>query len=321
MTSATRAELHRSSLMVPMSDMRYARRAATCEADSITLDLEDGVADAQKIKARELLAEGVGVAARGGARIEVRVNRPMGLLVRDIEAAVLPGVSGLRLPKVESAGEVRRVSEYVGELERERKLAPGSIQLQAMIETPLGLQFAHEIACADPRVTSIGLGGIDFAAACGFAPTSENLTAPSQTLLFAARAAGIRARGLVGSFADFSDLEAFRSLARYSRRMGFCEGGAIHPAQVPILNEEMGPSDDEMLQAREITSLAELNDADGRGVFAYRGRMIDKPIVLAAQHTLALAEAVGRQRQRQASLRTEAAAMPAARNAGIRNDE
>ncbi len=107
MTSSPKAELHRSSLMVPMSEMRFVQRAAACEADSITLDLEDGVVEALKDKAREQLAEGVRVAAQGGARIEVRVNRPMGQLVRDIEAAVLPGVSGLRLPKVESADEVR----------------------------------------------------------------------------------------------------------------------------------------------------------------------------------------------------------------------
>ncbi len=200
------------------------------------------------------------------------------------------------------------MSEFIGELERERRLNPGSIQLQAMIETPLGLHVAHEIAAADSRVTSIGLGGIDFAGACGFAPTSENLTAPSHTILFAARAAGIRARGLVGSFANFSDLEGFRSLARYSKRMGFCEGGAIHPAQIPILNEVMGPSEDEVVEAREIVALAEQNFSDGRGAFAHRGRMIDKPVVLAAQQTLALAEAAERQRQRHELIRRGATA-------------
>lgn len=245
------AQLYRSSLIVPLSEKRFVERASTRGADSITLDLEDGVADREKESARAWLREGVLLAGQGGARIEIRVNHPLGLMVRDIEAAVIPGVSGLRLPKVESAAEVRRVSEFVGELEREKGLPEGGIQLQALIETPKGILHATQIASADQRLTSIGLGGIDFAAACGFEPTIENLTSPSQSILVAARAAGIRARGLVGSFSNFSDLEGFRRMVRLSKQMGFCEGGAIHPAQVTILNEEMGPTEVELAQARQ----------------------------------------------------------------------
>ena len=216
-TATPLPELHRSNLIVPVTQQRFVESAHRRGADCVTLDLEDGVAPSEKERARKALEHSVELVVRGGCRVEVRVNRPMRLLVLDIEAAVLPGVSAIRLPKVESAGEVQRVSELILELENERGLAPFSIGLQALIETPAGLLAAASIARADPRLTSSGLGCLDLAAACGFAASVENLAAPSQMVVVAARAAGIKARGLAGAVGNFSDLEAFRQLARRSR--------------------------------------------------------------------------------------------------------
>lgn len=284
-------ELYRSALIVPVSEMRYVRRAGSCGADSITLDLEDGVAESEKDGARLRLPEAIALAGAGGSRVEVRVNHPLGQLVRDIEAAVLPGVSGLRLAKVESAAEVLRVSEFISELETQRGLPEGGIRLHALIESPAGLHHVRDIASADPRLATLGLGAIDFAAACGFSPTPENLCTPCQTLLFAARSAGIRPRGLVGSLANYKDLVAFRELVRRSREMGFTEGGAIHPSQIPVLNEEMGLTSEEISEAREIVALAEEHFSQGRGTFSYRGRMVDKPVVIAARQLLVSVDA------------------------------
>ena len=297
-TATPLPELHRSNLIVPVTQQRFVESAHRRGADCVTLDLEDGVAPSEKERAWKALEHSVELVVRGGCRVEVRVNRPMRLLVLDIEAAVLPGVSAIRLPKVESAGEVQRVSELILELENERGLAPFSIGLQALIETPAGLLAAASIARADPRLTSIGLGCLDLAAACGFAASVENLAAPSQMVVVAARAAGIKARGLAGAVGNFSDLEAFRQLARRSRLMGLTEGGAIHPSQVPILNEEFGVSEVEIHQAQEILAMAQLHFSQGVGAFAYRGQMIDRPIVEAARHTLAIAEAVVAARDR-----------------------
>ena len=174
-TATPLPELHRSNLIVPVTQQRFVESAHRRGADCVTLDLEDGVAPSEKERARKALEHSVELVVRGGCRVEVRVNRPMRLLVLDIEAAVLPGVSAIRLPKVESAGEVQRVSELILELENERGLAPFSIGLQALIETPAGLLAAASIARADPRLTSIGLGCLDLAAAFGFAGSVENL--------------------------------------------------------------------------------------------------------------------------------------------------
>jgi citrate lyase subunit beta/citryl-CoA lyase len=222
----------------------------------------------------------------------VRLNRSLGLLVRDLEAAVIAGVDGLGIAKVESAGHVRMVSEYVGELERARGLPVGGIQLSAAIETPQALARVHEIASADPRLTSIGLGSLDFAAACGFVPSFETLLAPKQLVLYAAMAAGISSGGYVGGIADYTDLEALRQLIRRSKPYGFHGGGAIHPDQVRVLNEEYGPSAEEIADARAVLAMAETEFARGRGAFAFKGKMIDKPVVDAARRTAAMADAI-----------------------------
>lgn len=284
--------LNRSTLIVPLSNEAFIAKAHLRGADTILLDLEDGVAPGAKQAARERLPSAVRDVSRGGARVSVRVNRPLGLLVRDLEAAVIPGVSSIGIAKVDGPGHVRLVSEYIGELEAERGLPAGSVRLSATIETPQALLQAADIARADPRLDSIGMGPLDLAAACGFEPTAEALIGPMQTLLIAARAAGIHASGTLGSIANFRDIEGMRQALRRSRALGFRGGAAIHPAQVAVLNEAFAPTAEEVAEAREIVALARAHFAQGTGAFSYRGRMIDKPVVIAAEKTLELAEAV-----------------------------
>ncbi len=294
--------LHRSSLTVPLSNEKFIAKAHLRGADNITLDLEDGVAGNAKEAARLNLADAVRSARRGGATIKIRLNRPLGMLVRDLEAAVIAGVDSLGIAKVESAGHVRIVSGYIAELEQERGLPAGAIALSASVETPQALSRVHEIASADPRLVSIGLGSLDFASACGFVPSFETLLAPKQLVMYAARAAGIESGGYVGGIADYTDLEALRQLIRRSKAHGFHGGGAIHPDQVRVLNEEYGPSVVEVTDAREIIAMAYQAFAQGRGAFAFKGKMIDKPVVDAARKVLAMAEAIDAQEERQRAL-------------------
>lgn len=284
--------LSRSTLIVPLSNEAFIARAHLRGADTILLDLEDGVAPSAKQAARERLSSAAASVSLAGSRVNVRVNRSLGLMVRDLEAAVIPGIAAISLAKVEGPGHVRLVSEFIAELERERGLPPGGIRLSATIETPQALLQAADIASADPRLTAIGLGGLDLAAACGFEPTPDALLGPMQTLLFAAKAAGISAGGYLGSIADYRDLDGMRQLLRRSRSLGFRGGAAIHPSQVAVLNEEFAPTAQEIDDAHAIVALAAEHLAKGTGAFSYRGRMVDKPVVIAAETTLALADAI-----------------------------
>src|SRR6266700_5959277 len=107
----------RSMLFVPVTQRRFVEGAARRGADAIILDLEDSVAASEKERARALVAEAADTVSRGGADVVVRINRPLRLAVRDIEAAIGPRVLALALPKVDGLDHVRLLAEIVDEAE------------------------------------------------------------------------------------------------------------------------------------------------------------------------------------------------------------
>jgi citrate lyase subunit beta / citryl-CoA lyase len=269
----------RSLLFVPVTQRRFVDGAAKRGADAIILDLEDSVAPSEKERARTLVPEAAEIVARGGADVVVRINRPLRLAVRDIEAAVGPGVLALALPKTENAEHVRLLAEIVDEVERERGIAPGTTRLIAMVETAAALFRIAEIARADPRLVGLNVGAEDFALSAGILPEAEGLLMPKQLCVFAARAAGIMPMGFIGTVADFRDLDAFRETIRRSRRLGFVGASVIHPSQIPILNEEFRPGAQELDHARRVLAAYDQALAEGVGAVTVDGKMIDVPVV------------------------------------------
>ena len=181
----------RSLLFVPVTQRRFVDGAARRGADAIILDLEDSVAASEKDRARTLVPEAAEIVSRGGADVVVRINRPMRLAVRDIEAVVGPRVLALALPKTDSAEHVRLIAEIVDEVEVERGVAPGTTRLIAMVETAAAFFRIAEIARAHPRLCALNLGAEDFATSAGIAPDAEALSTPKQTAVIAARAGGL----------------------------------------------------------------------------------------------------------------------------------
>src|ERR1700726_4892472 len=163
----------RSLLFVPVTAQRFVEGAARRGADAIILDLEDSVAASEKERVGPLGPEGAGMLARGGADVVVRINRPLRLAVRDIEAAVGPRVLALALPKVDSPEHVRLLAEIVDEVEAERGMAPGTTRLIAMVETAAAFFRLAEIARAHPRLCGLNLGAEDFALSAGILPEAE----------------------------------------------------------------------------------------------------------------------------------------------------
>jgi citrate lyase subunit beta/citryl-CoA lyase len=287
MMTGTSLPVWRSLLYVPVINARFIEKAAGSGADGVILDLEDSVPPAEKERARTLLAEAAGQAAGGGADILVRINRPWRLLVRDLEAAVIPGVAALALPKIESAEHVEAIAEIVGELETERGLAPGAVRFLAMIETASGFFRIEAIARSHPRVAAITIGAEDLALSAGMLPEAEGLFYPNQQAVFAARAAGILPLGFIGTVADYKDLAAFRATVQRSRKLGFMGAACIHPTQIGILNEAFAPSGEEVRRAERMVAAYDAAMAAGRGAVEFEGRMIDIPVVERAKQTLA----------------------------------
>lgn len=278
----------RSLLYVPAHKQRFIERAHTRGADAIQLDLEDSVPAEKKQAARGNVQASAPIAGQRGANVIVRINRPWRLALRDIEAAVDRHVDAIAMPKVASAEHVRLIDEVVTELEAERGLDPGHTRLIAMIETAGGFMRSEAIARSSPRLVALTLGTEDFAFSMGIEPEADLMSYPKQHVIISARAAGIEPIGLVGSIANYGDLDAFRAIALQSRRLGSRGASAIHPAQIPILNEVFSPSQEEVEHALAIIQSAEDAAARGDGATTHNGFMIDAPIVHRAQQLVDL---------------------------------
>src|SRR5690348_12137698 len=163
----------RSLLFVPVTQRRFVDGAAKRGADGIILDLEDSVAASEKERARTLVAEAARIVSRGGADVVVRINRPLRMTVRDLEAVIGPGVQAIALPKAESAEHVQLVAEIMDELEEERGIPLGTTKMLAMVETASALFRIAEIARAHPRLVALNLGAEDFALSAGMLPEAE----------------------------------------------------------------------------------------------------------------------------------------------------
>jgi citrate lyase subunit beta/citryl-CoA lyase len=279
----------RSLLFVPAHEARFVARAHERGADGIILDLEDAVPAEGKEAARAGLAAAAASVGQRGAAVMVRVNHGIRPLARDLEAAVLPGIAALVLPKVDSADWVAEVAAAIAELEHERDLVPEAISLVLQIETPGALPRLPAIAAAHPRVAAIALGPEDYCAALGAGPGAEVLMGPNLAVLQAARAAGVLPLGFVGSIGNFADLAAYAALVEQARSLGFRGAMAVHPAQIAVLNAGFSPAEAEVAWAKRVIVADQAARAAGRGAFSLDGRMIDAPVVRRAEEILAMA--------------------------------
>ncbi|HUK06016.1 MAG TPA: CoA ester lyase [Burkholderiales bacterium] len=282
----------RSLMYVPVNVEKYVEKAHTRGADCIQLDLEDSVPAAQKDAARRLVPAAAARVRRGGADVVVRINSPFEVSKKDLPFCISEQVDGIALTKTESAEHVRRIDDFISDLEARGGLPPGRIRLIAMIETPAAFFRMPAIAAASARLAAMNIGGEDFALETGMEPTEETLLMPKQQMVFAARAAGILPLGFIASVAAFGDWEAFGRMVRRSRRFGFMGAGCIHPGQVPIVNREYSPSAEEAAYARRVLEENAKAEAAGRASFAIDGKMIDVPVVERARRLLARLAAI-----------------------------
>jgi citrate lyase subunit beta/citryl-CoA lyase len=286
----------RSMMFVPVNVPRYVAKAHTRGADAIILDLEDSVAPADKAAARGLVADAARTCGQAGADITVRINRPLELAVRDLEAVVSAAVTAVLLPKVDSAAHVRLLAEVAESVERQRGLVPGHTRFMLLVETPEALARAGAIARAHPRNVALSLGAEDFAAATGSVPDPDVLLFPKQQIVFAARAAGILPMGVIGTVADYQDVAGYPEVVRRSRRFGFQGATCIHPGLVPVLNEGFSPTAADVAAAERTIAAYEQAQAAGRGSIELDGTMIDVPVVERAQRLVTTARRIAARR-------------------------
>jgi citrate lyase subunit beta/citryl-CoA lyase len=270
----------RSYLYVPGTEERKIEKALASDADAVVLDLEDAVAPNRKDEARETVA-GV-LRSEPPKPVFVRINAlGSALAEEDIEAVARPHLAGLRLPKTESAEAVRRVAE------RLETLGCGAV-IQCLIESALGLELAFEIARAHERVSSVSLGEADLMADLGVRDEAGLLYARSRVVV-ASRAAGLP--GPVQSvYTNVRDTAGLRRSTEEGKNMGFVGRSAVHPNQIPVINEVFTPTEEEISEAEDLLARLEESAGAGTGAFALQdGRLVDRAVVESARLTLALA--------------------------------
>lgn len=262
-------------LYAPADRPELARKALAGDADVVILDLEDAVAATAKDTARQglpaLLAE------FGDRAVQVRVNA-VGTPWADADLAMLatlPEHIEIRVPKVESLAQVERLRQLTGER-----------RLHALLETPLAIERAFEIASAG--VDTIGLGEADLRSALGVA-TADDLAWQRARVVNAAAAAGL-APPAMSVYANVADTDALAASCTVGRASGFVGRAAIHPRQLPVITAAFLPSETEVERAQRILrGFAASTDAGGGTHVLPDGTFIDVAMVRAAERTLALA--------------------------------
>lgn len=277
----------RSLLFVPAHIEKFVNNAHRRCADACILDLEDSVPAMQKSAARQLAGAASELIAAQGPDVLVRINPLEENGRADLQAVVGVAVRAVVVPKVSAAVDVQSVAQELEQLERSRNLPLGHTLILAQIEDVRALPALDEIAVASPRLMGMSLGSEDFSLSAGMEPVLETLFWPNQQVAFACRRAGILPFGFPGSIADFSDLPRFRQTVLLARQLGMVGALCIHPGQVGVLNEVLSPSSQDVEYAKGVLAEQARAEAEGRGAFAYQGKMIDPPVVARAHELLA----------------------------------
>ena len=281
----------RSKLFVPGSRPELFAKALASQADAISIDLEDAVAENRKAQARAEVA-------RFLQSDEVRTTRKV-VIVRvnglktphfeaDLMAVTRTGLALLNVPKLECAEDVHDAVLLLGRAEAANGVIKPT-RLLVNIETPRALQYAAEIATAHPRLAGLQLGYADL-----FEPLAidRNDRANVHAVMFAIRmvaaAAGLFAYD--GAFANVQDSAGYRAEAEMARRLGYWGKSCIHPCQIALANDVFRPSDEDIVHARRVLDASCQAEADGLGAFMVDGRMIDKPFIHRAEAIVAMAQ-------------------------------
>ncbi|GGM08333.1 HpcH/HpaI aldolase/citrate lyase family protein [Micromonospora yangpuensis] len=278
--------LPRSWLYVPGHRERMLARALTSDADALIADLEDGVAAAERPQARELLTRWLGDRPVDGPAVWVRVCPSA--LDEDLDAVVRPGLDGIVVAKVDDAELLHRVDATLTRLEQERGLPVGRIAVSPRVESARGLRRIDAIAAA-PRMLLLGLGEADLVADLGLRPGPDGLELlPARFEVVAASAAAGLAAPVGPASVNYRDLDRLRAETTALRHLGFGGRTAIHPAQLPVINEVFTPSADEVAAAERV--LAAYAAGDGGAVaVAGTGTMVDEAVARSARAVLARA--------------------------------
>jgi citrate lyase subunit beta/citryl-CoA lyase len=277
----------RSFLFAPGNHARRVEKALTLPADAVILDLEDAVAVSEKPATRELVVAAFGQARHG--RLYVRVNAyTTDWCYADIVTIARSGLDGIILPKVETANQLQSIDWLLANLERERGLPVGGIDLIPIIETAVGMSNIGAIAGSGSRTKQLAFGAGDYTLDLGMVWSRDEaeLLPARSAVVIASRAAGIEPP-LDTVWADLRDAEGFALSARRAAELGFQGKMCIHPDQIGATNAAFSPSEQQLSWAKRVVAAFEEAEAKGLASIQLDGQFIDYPIVQRARQVIA----------------------------------
>lgn len=270
----------RSMLYIPGDKARALEKARTLACDSIIFDLEDAVSPANKAVARDAIASAVTVGGYGDRELILRVSNAE--CAEDFALANILAIDGILLPKVEAVATVTEVA---------RKCRH---PIWCMIETPLGVLRAAEIAGASDRLAGFvaGTNDLNKDLRARHTPARTPLLTSLSLMVLAARAYGLAV--IDGVHLDLDDLAGFEAVCKQGVELGFDGKSLVHPNSIELANRIFGPVPEDIERARAMVAAWDEARAQGLGVARINGAMVEQLHVDEAVRLLALAEAIAR---------------------------
>ena len=279
--------MRRSVLYVPGDSEKMLQKAASFPADTLLLNLEDGVAGSQKYAAREHVANLLKNFNFGNCETVVRINSlnsETGL--KDLADVVLARPDGICLPKIEKASDIKQADSLISDLEIKGGIPQGSIKIHMMVESAACALHLPDIASSSPRMASLIFGTADYIAdvRCRPGEDRQELWLVLQMMVLSARAAGIDA--IDGPCFDLRNHDLLSREAVQARRLGFTGKSALHPNQLEDIHKIFEVTPEEIAWAE--MAIAELDEAENRGkaLTTIDGKLLDNPHRVAAERIL-----------------------------------
>src|SRR5215216_4989895 len=266
MTSRKSMHSRRALLYMPGDDRHMIEKATTLSVDCVCMDMEDGVAITQKTEARAVIAQAMKELDFGSSERCIRINSVgSGYEKFDLAAAVATNPDAIVVPKVETAQQVKAISEYIEIYEVSGKRPVGGIRMLVGVETARGILNLREIAAADRRLEAIIFGAEDYAASTGATRTKEAVEVlyARSAVVTACAANDLQAIDMV--YIDFRDLEGLRLEAEQAARLGFSGKQIIHPNQVAPVQEAFTPSAETVAYAQRVVDAFTTSQREGKG--------------------------------------------------------
>ena len=274
-------------LYVPGCNMRYLNKARTLKVDSVILDLGDPILVELKEESRRNVVEAVLAGGYGRREVVVRVNdldSPWGR--EDVRCVAAIGADAVLFPNIESKAHVLEALTLLDTCGGQH------LPIMLMIESPIGVLRAEEIAAASDRIACIVMATGDLLNQLHGRRTPDRIAVMHSLshVLLAGRAYD---RAVVdGISTDLKDMQSFEYGCRLARDLGFDGKSLVHPFQLPYCNDAFTPKPHDLAAALEVIDALDRAHHEGRGTVVVNGRLVEGHHVKAARRLLALADMI-----------------------------